>query len=177
MASQLINTMELQDSFHKLADTWILWAHLPHNIDWTMKSFIHVATLSTVEEVVAVMEALPPSLVENCMLFLMRGHIRPVWEDPKNREGGYFSYKVVNKNVGKAWRDLTYHLVGNTISEDQNFMNCITGITISPKKNFCIIKMMMTNLKHQNPDKVVAVKGLPTQGCLFQKAPEPEFVL
>ena len=33
------------------------------------------------------------------MLFVMRNGINPMWEDPKNKDGGCFSYKISNKNV------------------------------------------------------------------------------
>ena len=53
----------------------------------------------------------------------MKEGIKPTWEDPKNRNGGCFSYKVTNKNVYKVWKDLTYVVVGATISSNMNFVN------------------------------------------------------
>ena len=177
MLSQHTNTMEPVSSsseFHNLADRWTLWAHLPHNTDWSLKSYIQIATFSTLEETIAVTESLPAPLVENCMLFMMKEGITPMWEDKKNRDGGCFSYKVLNKNVSKAWTDLTYRIVGGSISHTSTFVNSVTGITISPKKNFCIIKIWMTNCNHQNPSAVLPIKGLQSQGCLFKKH-TPEF--
>lgn len=172
MLSQHTDTMETAnslDSFHKLSDRWTLWAHLPHNTDWSLKSYIPISTFSTIEETIAVTESLPAQLVENCMLFIMRQGINPIWEDPKNRNGGCFSYKVLNKNVAKAWSELTYRIVGGSISNGDAFVKCVTGITISPKKNFCIIKIWMNNCDHQNPSLVASIKGLQSQGCLFKK--------
>jgi hypothetical protein len=172
MLSQHTDLMEAAnslESFHTLSDRWTLWAHLPHNTDWSLKSYIPISTFSTIEETIAVTESLPVPLVENCMLFLMRQGINPIWEDPKNRNGGCFSYKVLNKNVSKAWSELTYRTVGGSISDGLSFVNSVTGITISPKKNFCIIKIWMTNCNHQNPAVVAHVKGLQSQGCLFKK--------
>ena len=177
MLSQHTDTMETATStseFHQLSDKWTLWAHLPHNTDWSLKSYIPISTFSTVEETIAVTESLPPQLVENCMLFMMKEGITPMWEDKKNRDGGCFSYKVLNKNVPKAWSDLIYRIVGGSISNNAAFVRSVTGITISPKKNFCIIKIWMTNCDHQNPSAVAPVKGLVAQGCLFKKH-TPEF--
>jgi len=180
MLSQHTDTMETatmtsnMETFHKLSDNWTLWAHLPHNTDWTLKSYIPISTFTTVEETIAVTESLPPALVENCMLFMMRKGITPMWEDPKNRDGGCFSYKVINKNVYAAWKELTYSIVGGSVSGRAGFFDCVTGITISPKKNFCIIKIWMKNCDHQNPTVVNAIKGLQSQGCLFKKH-TPEF--
>jgi hypothetical protein len=172
MLSQHTNTMETAtslESFHYLSDKWTLWAHLPHNTDWSLKSYIPIATFTTVEETIAVTESLPAPLVENCMLFMMKQGISPMWEDQKNRDGGCFSYKVPNKSVVKAWTDLTYRIVGGSISSNNQFVNSVTGITISPKKNFCIIKVWMSNCNHQNPTVVSPIKGLVSQGCLFKK--------
>lgn len=159
-----------QETFHPLSNNWTLWAHLPHNTDWTLKSYIPISTFTNVEEAIGVTETLPPVLVENCMLFMMKEGVKPIWEDPNNRNGGSFSYKVLNKNVYKVWKDLTYVVVGSSISKQQNFVNCVTGITISPKKSFCIIKIWMADCNHQNPGIVTAdVKGLQAQGCIFKK--------
>ena len=170
MESETSTSNSEESSFHTLSDKWTLWAHLPHNTDWSLKSYIPISTVSTVEETLAVTETLPPVLVENCMLFLMRHDVKPIWEDPKNRNGGCFSYKVTNKSVYKVWKDLTYVVVGDSISKQSGFVNGVTGITISPKKNFCIIKIWMSNCANQNPSAVTSdVKGLPVQGCLFKK--------
>lgn len=160
---------------HLLNNEWVLWAHLPHNIDWSILSYIKVASFNYLEEVISVTESLPPALVENCMLFLMKKGINPTWEDPKNRMGGFFSYKVMSKNVHKCWKDLTYIIVGDTVSKDSTFVENVTGITISPKKNFCIIKIWMTDCSKQNPSIVTPdLKGLNNYGCLFKKH-TPEF--
>jgi len=156
--------------FHQLNTPWTIWAHLPHDTDWSIKSYIPISNMTSVEETLAVTETLPEILVENCMLFVMKTGIKPIWEDPKNRDGGCFSYKVLNKNVYKVWKDLTYAVVGGSISSQSGFVNCVTGITISPKKNFCIIKIWMTDCKNQNPAIVTSdVKGLTPQGCIFKK--------
>lgn len=160
---------EMED-FHMLSNRWTLWAHLPHNTDWSINSYIQIYTFSSVEETIAVTETLPPVLVENCMLFLMKEGIKPTWEDPQNRNGGCFSYKVSNKSVATVWKDLTYVVVGGTISKQDSYVNKVTGITISPKKNFCIIKIWMSDCSNQNPGVVTSdLKGLQSQGCLFKK--------
>ena len=160
-----------QMDFHNLSDKWVLFAHLPHDTDWSLNSYKKVSELETIEQAIAVTETLPPILVENCMLFLMRNGIKPIWEDVKNRQGGCFSYKVLNKNVHETWKNLTYATIGNTISlQSSSFVNNVTGITISPKKNFCIIKIWLTNCAFQNPSIVTTeVKGIVAQGCIFTK--------
>jgi hypothetical protein len=158
------------NEFHKLSDHWTLWAHLPHDTDWSISSYKQIYTLNSVEETIAITETLPDILVKNCMLFLMREGIKPIWEDPKNRSGGCFSYKISNKSVYQVWKELSYVLVGNTISKQSSFVANVNGITISPKKNFCIIKIWMSTCANQNPAIIInEIQGLTSQGCLFKK--------
>ena len=88
------------------------------------------------------------------MLFLMRKGVTPTWEDERNRQGGCFSYKINNKNVHTVWKQLSFILVGETISNDHKFSSHVTGITISPKKAFCIIKIWMESCLYQDPKKI-----------------------
>jgi len=167
-------TSEMED-FHKLSSNWTLYAHKPHDTNWSLKSYIQILNFDTVEQTVALMETLPPILVENCMLFLMKDIIKPTWEDPKNRNGGCFSYRVSNKQVYKTWKELSYVVVGETVSKQLKFVNNVTGITISPKKNFCIIKIWMGDCSNQDPTVVTnELKTLFPDGCLFKKH-SPEY--
>jgi len=165
-----MDTIANMEGFDLLSDKWALWAHLPHDTDWSINSYKLIYTMGTVQETIAVTETLPEILVKNCMLFIMRDGIKPIWEDPKNRAGGCFSYKVSNKNVYEVWKELTYVVVGDTVSNQSSFVTSVSGITISPKKNFCIIKIWMSNCNNQNPNIVTDfVKGISPQGCIFKK--------
>ena len=159
---------------HALYDKWVLWAHLPHDTDWTLKSYKKIMVFTTMEEVIALYQALPEKLVKNCMLFLMREGITPTWEDKKNRNGGCFSFKIPNKAVTSIWKRLSYVLTGETISNDIKLLRAANGITISPKKSFCIIKIWISDCAHQNPRVISPIPGLSIQGCLFKKH-KPEY--
>ena len=170
ISSCITSSSSSSSSTHKLNTRWNLWAHLPQDSDWSVKSYKLIYNLKTLEDAIVMTETTPDPLIKACMLFVMKDGIAPMWEDPKNRNGGCFSYKVSNKNVCEVWRELNYVLVGDTISSNSSFVNCVTGITISPKKNFCIIKVWMTNCDYQNPTTVTSdVKGLIPNGCLFKK--------
>ena len=166
MTAEIVETPE----FHKLSGEWTLWVHLPHNSDWSIKSYDKISTFDTVEVAIAITKTVPEIMTTNCMLFLMRKGVAPMWEDPKNRNGGCFAYKVMNKSVYSLWRDLSFCLVGNTLSTNTELLSSITGITVSPKRGFCIFKIWMTSCKFQNPSIVTAdIKNLVPQGCIFKK--------
>jgi len=154
---------------HDLSDSWILWAHLPHDTDWSLKSYMKIYEFNTVEQAITITETLPPVLVTNCMLFLMRKGINPIWEDERNRNGGCFSYKIPNKDVPDAWKQLSYSLVGETMSDNKKLLPYINGITISPKKNFCIIKVWLANCSFQDAAVIREVHGITSHGCLFKR--------
>ena len=172
----LQTTMEVQNerTTHRLYDKWVLWAHLPHDTDWSLKSYKNITTIESVEQLIALYKVIPDTLVKNCMLFLMRDQINPTWEDPKNRNGGCFSFKVINKFVPSIWKRLSYILLGETITNNPKLLRSITGITISPKKSFCIIKVWVSNCIIQNPTLLTDKTGLTMQGCLFKKH-KPEY--
>ena len=154
---------------HKLSDKWVLWAHLPHDTNWSVDSYIKILSFDTVEELVTLYGHFQENVVKNCMLFMMRQHINPVWEDKNNKNGGSFSFKINNKNIGNAWKNVCYAIAGNTISKDEDLLTHISGVTVSPKKSFCILKIWMNNCKFQNPYKIEKIDGLNFQGCIFKK--------
>ncbi len=175
MAQQSISTNKsASEHRHLLSDKWVLWAHLPHDTDWTLKSYINIVEFETVEEVIAVINTIPPTMIKNCMLFVMKSGINPTWEDKRNCKGGCFSFKIMNKQVCSVWNDLLKVVTGNTISSDDDFVKNVNGITISPKKSFCIMKIWMSGTDKQNPKSVLPINGLNSHGCLFKKH-NPEY--
>ena len=126
------------------------------------------------EELITLIESLPDILIKNCMLFFMRDGIKPLWEEPQNRNGGCFSYKVIDKNISFTWKNLCYIVSGQSISKNKGFVEKLNGITISPKKKFCIIKIWMSDCDNQNPEMITdELKDISPNGCLFKKhAPE-----
>ena len=160
--------------YRPLSDKWTLWAHLPHDIDWSINSYKKIHTSMYLEELITLIESLPDILIKNCMLFFMRDGIKPLWEEPQNRNGGCFSYKVIDKNISFTWKNLCYIVSGQSISKNKGFVEKLNGITISPKKKFCIIKIWMSDCDNQNPEMITdELKDISPNGCLFKKhAPE-----
>ena len=151
-----------------LKDKWTMWAHLPHDTDWTIESYKKIITLNSLQQSIEFFNLFPDLLIKNCMLFLMREGIQPIWEDSRNISGGCFSYKVNNKNVLTCWKNLCCLLLGETLTKNE-ISNHINGITISPKKNFCIIKIWLDTCEYSNPEIISELCELPNYGCLFKK--------
>ena len=156
-----------------LNDTWACWAHLPHDTDWSVKSYKPLCDISTVEDTCGFIQHVPDGMIQNCMLFVMRKGIDPLWEHPRNRKGGSFSYKVDTGNIVTAWKELVCRLAGETLICTDEAAATINGITISPKRNFCIVKIWLSTCNHQNPRIIDTMKHITPVGCLFKRhAPE-----
>ena len=156
-------------SQHKLSDKWVLWAHLPHDTDWSLKSYIKIMEIKSLENLLMLQRAIPEKMVKNCMLFMMKSGINPTWEDPKNRDGGCFSFKISNKNVFGCWNKLLIGLTSNNISKNDKFLDKVTGVTISPKKTFCIVKIWMESVQYQSVMMMENIDFMNVHGCIFKR--------
>ena len=159
----------------KLNDKWTFYYHLPDDKQWDLSSYKHVIKdINSLEQLMTVNEKIPEKIVKYCMLFVMRSGISPMWEDKQNRDGGCFSFKVSNKLVYNVWKQLFYSLCGETLCKDALHSKNVNGITISPKKSFCIIKVWLKDCSIQDPNILIDIPNLSKQGCLFKKQ-APEF--
>jgi hypothetical protein len=154
---------------------WNYYYHLPNDKNWNVDSYkIIMSNIRTLEELIGMNELMTDNIIKNCMLFVMRVGVTPMWEDVQNRQGGCFSYKVTNKSVTQVWRKLMYLLCGYTLTIDPTHMDLVNGITISPKRGFCIVKIWMRDCSLQDPAVITNIDQLLRNGCLF-KAHSPEF--
>jgi hypothetical protein len=169
-----MNTVSILTQTHYLNDKWDLYYHLPQNSNWDLSSYTIIQkSINTAETVKLLSEHIHSNIVKHCMLFAMRTGITPMWEDARNRNGGYFSYKVSNKHVYEVWKHLFTMVCGETLCVNPNHNKHINGITLSPKKQFCIVKIWLDGIDIQDPNSIVSIPNLLKQGCLFKKqAPE-----
>jgi hypothetical protein len=158
-----------------LLGKWDLYYHLPQNKSWDLDSYkLILGDIHTADKLVVIGEALTQNVLKYCMLFAMRSGVTPMWEDPKNRNGGFFSYKVANKFVPEVWKTMLYALCGETLSSNPKYSPLINGITVSPKKSFCIIKIWMSDMTMQDGSVIIDIPNLTKHGVAF-KAHKPEF--
>lgn len=159
---------------------WKLYIHLTTDSDWSTSSYKVVDTQNTMDQVIGVFNHMPQSFVEKSMLFFMKENIKPIWEDERNRKGGCFSFKVENfrnMSIQEVYKRACYGIVTNTFCNDTQFMENVNGITISPKKNFHILKLWMKNKEYKTLDGIEMdenIIGLHKDDCIF-KEHQPEF--
>lgn len=129
---------------HRLASTWSLYYHEPEDSNWTANSFVLICNqINSIERFWEIYNLLPKTTFHLGMFFLMREQILPIWETDANVNGGYWSYKVPIADVFQIWESLSAHLVSEQLTPTESQL--LTGISISPKKGFCVIKIWNNN--------------------------------
>ena len=154
---------------HLLNNKWDFWYHLSDDSNWNVDSYKKITTFDSIESALLVYENIEEEIVKNTMLFVMREGIKPMWEDDKNKNGGCFSYKINNRVVFPIWKKLSYLLMGESIIDNENTSENINGISISPKKNFCIVKIWFSNCDYIEPNIISSIEGLSHEGSFFKK--------
>lgn len=130
-----------------LNDTWSFYFHDPHNADWRTCSYHKVSDVSTAQDYWAVQDKLGENLCKG-MFFLMREHIFPCWDDESNIKGGCMSLKVLKQDLLDFWNELVTMILTENLLYDEHkagWWNMINGISTSPKKHFCIVKIWLGN--------------------------------
>ena len=82
-------------------------------------------------------------MIENItagMFFLMKKGIVPIFEDPNNINGGYWSLRITKKDSFEYWQKILYYLCIDSISINKDYEHKINGVSISPKINNLIFR-------------------------------------
>ena len=165
--SSLIIKSDTKD-LNLLSTKWTLWSHLSKDTDWSLDSYNNIATVSTLEECIGLLNAISLPLIKSNMLFFMKENINPVWEDNNNKNGGCFSFKITNNNIEEVWKNSVFMALGESLLNNSDIE--ITGISISPKSNFCILKIWTKSCDIQNISCLNTIPPLKhNTGCIFKK--------
>lgn len=133
-----------------LHDIWTVYFHDPADTRWTLESYRRLFDVSSTDDFWRMHHASAP-LVPLGMFFIMREDVFPCWDDAKNIQGGSMSIKVANSDVRSIWETLTMRVMGETLTKRPEDSSSINGISISPKRGFCIIKFWTKD--HRFADK------------------------
>jgi len=136
-----------------LNDVWNVYFHDPFDVDWTTTSYIRLASIGSVDEYWENMSSMK-SNVHKGIFFIMREYVFPCWDDPNNINGGCLSIKILKDNLADFWEELCIKLLGETLLKEdkREHWNLINGISTSPKKHFCIIKIWVKDDTLSNKD-------------------------
>lgn len=156
-------------SCSKLSHAWQFYLHLHDDPDWSINSYINMMETCTVEDAVLLNDEMSYDLIKKSMMFVMKKEILPIWEDEQNKNGGCFSYKILNKDVETVWQTVFFSLLGKTLTKRVEHHDSINGITVSPKKKFCILKIWMRDCETISPDIFIDISNMNHSSCIFRK--------
>ncbi len=122
-----------------LKNEWVLWYHSINDNKWNKPSYKRLFQLTDLYNTSIILETFKQNHYQNGMFFIMKDGIFPNWEDPNNRLGGCLSFKISSTNVISEWRDIFLKCILEELLKDDN--DKINGLSISPKKEFNIIKV------------------------------------
>ncbi len=138
---------------HFLNDNWILYFHDPFDSNWSKDSYKEICRIDTIEKFWQITSLLEDK-IEIGMFFLFREHIFPLWDDSYNAEGGALSMKILKIDGFQCWIDTAVKLLSENLLKDdinKELTEEINGISISPKKTFCIIKIWVKSKNLSEP--------------------------
>ena len=131
-----------------LNDLWSFYFHDPFNTNWNLSSYIKVTDISSTDAFWSTHKTFIEK-INMGMFFLTREHIFPCWDDPFNKDGGCLSIKVLKQDVRPFWEGICARVLGETLLKDTTKWDHVNGVSISPKKHFCIIKVWMRTNESQ----------------------------
>tara|TARA_Y100000817_G_scaffold314929_1_gene316129 strand:+ start:1125 stop:1610 length:486 start_codon:yes stop_codon:yes gene_type:complete len=130
-------------SEYKLNNNWTLWYHSIDNNEWTNSSYQKIIDIDNLYDVKILLDNLKSNHLQNAMFFMMRDEIFPTWEYPDNREGCSISFKVPASTLKNNWDLLITNIFTGNIFKNLEDIDKLNGISISPKKEFNIIKLWL----------------------------------
>ena len=152
-------------SEHKLKDTWNFWFHDPLDNNWKLDSYKKIHKIDSIESYWKLYNFISNKIIENSMLFVMRDKVDPLWEHEENIKGGCWSLKIPKGNILEIWKKITIHLLNDNILNVDDIV--VNGISISPKKNFCIIKIWL-NKNDNDIKKLNELENISYNGIIFK---------
>jgi len=128
--------------------SWTVYFHEPEDKSMTADSYKRLQVVSSWESLGALLRELGPHKTTNGLLRVMKGEFSPLWENRANIHGGSYCLKVTRRNSVEVFQ--RYLAAAALASAARDPANEIVGVTISPKKGFCIIKIWNLNAKRFN---------------------------
>ena len=155
----------------KLNSKWVLWVHKVNDSDWTIDSYEKICEIDSIEKFFLISynwEKYLPRL-DMGIFFLMRDGVFPKWEDSRNINGGCWSIRVSRSEIYNTWNELTMAMIGEYLYNKEERNDEINGLSISPKKNFCVIKIWSSQCEDIDIGIFSDIPFLDLSGSIYRK--------
>jgi len=155
-------------SVHKLNNNFRLFFHDPLSYNWTIDSYITITDISSIEQYWEI-NVLLNEYLHLGMFFLMRENINPLWNETNNNYS--FSIKVPKHEALWYWNYFSSHLLSENFfyPDYKENWKSFNGISISPKKHFCIIKIWLSKIIKDDIKNIYKIPTKYTGDILIKK--------
>tara|TARA_Y100001958_G_C21244817_1_gene574154 strand:+ start:341 stop:847 length:507 start_codon:yes stop_codon:yes gene_type:complete len=133
--------MSNENNNYNLNTKWVLWCHSLTNKNWDKDSYNKIYEIKNLYDYNSFIEIIEKQNYFDSMFFLMRDNIYPIWEDENNVDGCSLTIKIPSSDVKKEWDNLVLKCISESIHKKLENYNNITGLSITPKKEFNIVKI------------------------------------
>ena len=116
----------------------VLWFHSVNNTKWDISSYKNISTMNNFVEFSSILKSIEHKIFPNSMFFIMKKGIEPTWEDPKNRVGGTWSFKINDDSILDVWWHINSLLISDSLFKEDTIVN---GLSVAPKKGYYILKV------------------------------------
>ena len=145
-----------------------LWFHKVNDTGWGIDSYRKIVDFNDLDDFLYAYKMIES--FSSGMFFLMKKDVKPVYEDKENKDGGIFSFKLSKKVCKTFWYELSHLFIEGNLTNKKIDFSKITGISISPKTNNCIIKVWTNTC--DNIDSGIFrddIDNLFLDECIFRK--------
>ena len=136
---------------YNLNNEWVIYFHDFMDTNWNRESYEKLVSIDNVVDFWTIFNIIKEKLSVG-MFFFMKKNIFPKWDDNENTKMSYVSIKILKTNASFFMEKILMHLMTDTLYT--NNPQLINGLSISPKKNFCICKIWINSVDdvHKNID-------------------------
>jgi len=85
---------------------------------------------------------------------MMVNGIKPIWEDPRNENGGFWSIRVKKEDSPEVWKELILAVIGEQFTPFLEEGDDINGVTVSLRQTNDIIQVWNRRSSEQGKDKI-----------------------
>lgn len=141
----------------KLPNQWILYIYdkqvfkkIANKANFQAKPHRELCTIDTVSDLIYILQLMKVKCDSKLKIdsteskinldsndyIIMRKGIEPIWEDVKNSNGGTFTIKMNHDNGYDVWSYFVMYMLGESLTEDMEYINGITVSYIPNSYNF-----------------------------------------
>ena len=131
-----------------LENKWTVYFHDFMNSNWNRESYEKLSEISNVVDFWTIFNILKEKLSLG-MFFFMKNNFFPKWDDNENNRMSYLSIKILKTNTQDFMEQMLIKVLTETLCLKPELIN---GVSISPKKNFCICKVWIDSVQEEDID-------------------------